>query len=238
MNQLGSNIVFIMMPSKIKVFDEVMFMMNHNMLIRIKSVFQKESEDNTKVSFIEGSASNGASDNKNGFAGRGADKKEKIVKRQIVVCYYSAEEMPGDFTIVSNLVKNHVEKCILENFSKLIRRMNSMRSDSILAKYFLSEDSKEYRIQLPKVNDKTTLLFLLKNNLHQNMNRVTCSADHHQRQDYGRSFVKGSFVGNADDYVMSLNKASIKPSTALEDTGSAEKEDKFNWLSFVSKYII
>ena len=51
------------------------------------------------------------------------DQKKKIVKKQVIITYYAAEEMPGEFSLVSNIVKNHVEKCVLDGYCKFIRRI-------------------------------------------------------------------------------------------------------------------
>lgn len=106
------------------------------------------------------------------------ERKEKIVTKMITVCIYATELKGGESEIIYTITNNLIEKNVLENFRRFIRRMSVMRADSSLAKYFLSEEPKEFRFQYPQVNDKTTFLLILKNNLHLLMSRVTGTLDH------------------------------------------------------------
>lgn len=171
---------------KLSSIDDFYFLFNAKSLVKIScSVIEKEPMKliDPKASFNEGQtitlASSIVNDNpkRNMIPSTSTERKEKIVTKMITICFYATEDIPGDFGYVNTLVNSLIEKNVLENFRRFIRRMGVMRADSTLAKYFLSEEPKEFKFECPKVNDKTNFLFMLKNNLHMLMSRVTGTVD-------------------------------------------------------------
>lgn len=165
-----------------------------------------------------------------------AERKEKRVTKLITICYYATEEIPGDFGFVNSLVNNLLEKNVLENFRRFIRRMGSMRADSTLAKYFLSEEPREFRFLYPKLNDKTNFLFLLKNNLHLLMSRVTGTIEQQPRKnDHYSLSLRKKTSGIDDDTITDLKKRSS--SYAVSESLQANQEDLIQLESPCMHYV-
>jgi hypothetical protein len=172
---------------KLSTPDAFFFIFNNNSLIKVTcSIIEKEPQKMTdpRSSFNEAInlASSIAEQQPKKLGQTSSERKEKIVLKMLTLSFYSTEEIHGDFGYINSLVNSLLEKNVLDNFRRFIRRMGSMRADSTLAKYFLSEEPREFRFHYPKVNDKTNFLFLLKNNLHLLMSRVTGTIDDQMRK--------------------------------------------------------
>lgn len=160
--------------------DEFYFLQNNQILVRMScSTIEKEPMKliDPKSSFNEATLGSSIVEQPKKVS-LATQRNEKIVTKMITVSVYATELKGGESEIIYTLTNSLIEKNVLENFRRFTRRMAVMRADSALAKYFLSEEPREFKFQYPKVNDKATFLLILKNNLHLSMSKVTGSLDH------------------------------------------------------------
>lgn len=219
--QSGSNINYLPQLSSL---DEFCFLMSGQTLVRMAcTVIEKEPMKliDPKSSFTEmGLGSSVVEQPKRiSAATSSSERKEKIVTKMITVSIYATSLKAGESEIIYTLINNLLEKNVLENFRRFIRRMSVMRADSSLARYFLSEEPKEFRFQYPEVNDKPTFLLILKNNLHLLMSRVTGTLDSIQQQSVDMSsLVNWKSIQDDTEKLKDLNlKTSEQPKEPLYD---------------------
>ena len=233
--QNTGNIIYLPQLSSL---DDLYFILNDSSLVKMScSIIEKEPMKliDPKSSFTEAAPLNSSivEPPKKTASAKPAERKEKIVTKMITVSIYATELKGGESEIIYTLINNLIGKNLLENFRRFIRRMGIMRADSTLARYFLSEEPKEFKFQYPKVNDKTNFLLILKNNLHLLMSKVTGTLDtvHTQRDalrhaktispfhsaDPDDGFDK-KFAASQGD--LDISSKLLQPSTKVEMTAS------------------
>jgi hypothetical protein len=198
--QGGNQIIYL---PKLSSMDEFYFLRNGQTLVRMScTTIEKEPMKliDPKSSFNDATLGSSVADLPKRLGSTStSERKEKNVTKMITVSIYATELKGGESEIIYTHTNNLIEKNVLENFRRFIRRMSVMRADSTLAKYFLSEEPREFRFQYPQVNDKTSFLLILKNNLHLLMSRVTGTLDNQPGYMNGLSRYRPNYFLNEHD---------------------------------------
>ena len=131
------------------------------------------------------------------LSSKSAKSSLRVSPKVLVISFFSTNHdeatNPGDIHLHLPKIEKILVMKTVEKFKNYFNKVEQIRLDSVIAKYFLAQNSRTFSFQIPKVTDKASFLFLLKQNFlsQRSMHKVVGNLD-------SKEFLDSYIMGNPD----------------------------------------